>query len=489
MLEVVLAITIAGSLFAVLAGVLTNTMLTGLFARQSQNAIDLVSETIEGYRSLGYQAVAMDPKKIEATDPRLGGNKTVGYTYDPGTGGEPLVTLTSGAVDHHQAITKGLTPYTVWSYVTLPTDAEGGTYKRVTVRVTWTKNNALHERKTTTFISLVRRGLPLPNFTFGDPVEKTFGQGTTVVLPAQVVNRGARDAWNLGATAAGRSWAFTWYKDGDKDGVLDGLAVDPALTDTDTNGMVDTGLVETDATVALLAVFELPAAEPVTSAGSPVEVTLKAVSSAQPTAATGTKTVLDKVHVTSDCSGCTYTNYFLHNTASPPTAGTLAQADMPADTGSPTATTLYDYDTARDPATGRSIDPGGTEATADVTLMANWLSEISAPMKLGGTSPVTVKVRLYATTTSPTATAGQVTVYVSHRAYPATTFTLLGTSAPTTVATGAEFKPVDIDVPLASTVTLPELDMLEVKVVASGSAVWVAYDTTAYPAHVRLPVL
>lgn len=492
LVETVIAITIAAVMLTALGGVLTTSMLTGLFARQSQNAIDLASETLEGYRALGYQALAMDPNKIAGSDPELGGTNQ-NPTFDPGNvaSPEPLARLANGAVDHQQAVTKGLTPYTVWSYVTFPVDAKGATYKRVTVRVTWTKNNALHERRATSFVSLVRRGLPLPNFLFGDPVERTFGQGTKVVLPVTIVNRGARDAWNLSATSTRAGWIISWYADKNADGQLD--VGDTVLTDTDTDGVVDTGvpLVDTDESIRALAVVQLQATEPVT-AGTPVEVTLKAVSSAQP-GLPGTRTVLDKVHVTDGCVSCTYQTLFLHNilASTPPTTDTPAQPDMPVDTAAPTATTLYDYDTDSLPGPGRSIAVGGVESddpppAVPLTQKANWDYTVPATTKLTAASPV--KVRLYATTTDPAATsAGTLTVFLRYKAAASSTFTTIGTTA-SSVALGASFQPVDLDIAI-SNLTLTPADVVEVRVVASGAAVLLAYDTTSYPAHLRLPVL
>src|SRR6185437_3762511 len=88
--------------------------------------------------------------------------------YDPdGTGPivrEKIVTAIGGVVKPHvNVVTRNNTRYTVARYVTDPGDTTGK-YRRVTVVADWVSGKKTHSRRSSTFVTLTRRGLPLPNF-------------------------------------------------------------------------------------------------------------------------------------------------------------------------------------------------------------------------------------------------------------------------------------------------------------------------------------
>ena len=69
--------------------------------------------------------------------------------------------------------------------------------------------------------------------------------------------------------------------------------------------------------------------------------------------------------------------YFLHNSPSPPVAGTTSQTDLPLDLTEPTATTLYNYDTNRDLVDGLRLVRSSQAAETDNTKHQDW---VSAPL-------------------------------------------------------------------------------------------------------------
>ena len=66
---------------------------------------------------------------------------------------------------------------------------------------------------------------------------------------------------------------------------------------------------------------------------------------------------------------------YLHNKPTPPTADTRMQHPLPMDADTPTATTLFNYDTDRDSRPGRLIQKGGSATTNDRTKFQNWRSQ------------------------------------------------------------------------------------------------------------------
>ena len=90
--------------------------------------------------------------------------------------------------------------------------------------------------------------------------------------------------------------------------------------------------------------------------------------------ALGLFTDTEQVAATSTASGSfSATTYYLHNNPTPPTGNTVAQANLLMNTTTPTATTLFNYDTNLDSAAGRRIQRGGSGA-GETTLARyqNW---------------------------------------------------------------------------------------------------------------------
>ncbi|HUR17405.1 MAG TPA: hypothetical protein VMZ51_00525 [Acidimicrobiales bacterium] len=500
-METVVAITLLAAIFVMLAGLFSAMLINTVFARQNQQAIDVISEHIERIRGGAYEDAALRP-----TD--FGGDCKIVTVpapprFDPDCGGpipatEPVVLSVTGTVYPHQSVVvRNNVLFTVTRYVTTATDSvvAGADYRRVVVHATWRENGRRRDREASTLITLSRRGLPLPKFTYSTAVTKTVNQGDVLVLPGRVVNSGARDRFDLTAVATGRSWSFKWYVDVDGNGQKD-VEDTTELTDTDLNGTVDTGLLETDTEKRFVAVYTVPATEPVTTALSPVTVTRTARSAAQPTASTGTATLTDKVNVVSDlCTGCTPLTFYLRSGGSPG-ADTATTLVMPVDATSSTFTgALPNYDVGRDTDPGRTVasatllgcgtgcPPGSTDT--DAGRVASWRFDAPNAMTLKG--DLALNLWLVMRNSDPNLNL-RLTVYVRSETSP-NNFVVQGSQVLTRLPSGfSVFSPVQVRVPVDF--SIGKNRRLEVRVlVDSGSDAWLAYDTSAYPSNFVLPVV
>jgi type II secretory pathway pseudopilin PulG len=480
LVETVVAITILAGVF-VSAGAVFSRMLIGtLFSRQNQQAADVISEEIETLRAQSYSAVAMNAADLTG-DPKITTESGVQY-YDPDGAGpivrEKVVTAVGGVVTPHIAVvTRNSTRYTVSRYVTDPGDATGK-YRRVTVVADWVSGNKTHTRRSSTFVTLTRRGLPLPNFTFTGPVSVTQNQGTTLALPVTLTNRGATDSWSLsGTNQEGRAWTVRWYTD-DGNGWYD-AGSDIQLTDSDGDGRAETPLLGTDVPLQLWAVVTLSSSE----AGGDTHLVLTAQSNGQPSSPTGTASVTDTITVVAQasCSGCTYRTHYLHNSAAG--GNTVAGVNLPVDLTAPTATSLSNYDTNVDGVAGRKVTTGGTNATASGSQMVNWRYQAPAKTTYNGNAVVTVWVMPASGTTSTV----QMTAYLNYDGG-GPSYTNAG-SATASIPAGT-WSQVQFTIPVSFSLTKNK--KFEVKLVtATGTGLTdalVAYDTTTYPAHVDMPV-
>ena len=85
---------------------------------------------------------------------------------------------------------------------------------------------------------------------------------------------------------------------------------------------------------------------------------------------TDTQAVSSNTFTTANCFG---RSWHLHNNPSPPTGDTSSQAVLSIDWTSPTATTLYNYDTDRDGDVGLYMAKGGGGPTeSDASKMQVW---------------------------------------------------------------------------------------------------------------------
>jgi hypothetical protein len=182
-------------------------------------------------------------------------------------------------------------------------------------------------------------------------------------------------------------------------------------------------------------------------------------------------------------------SYYLHNNPTPPPANTTAQVNLTATTTASTAGTLRRYDTNCANRAGRGLilaAPDPNQASA--CYYVNWLIPVlAAPLTLQGS--VTVDI-WSATDTNTRNATGALIVYL--RDYnpalstyaPITSFTFTGTyNRRTWIHT-------PITVPIVGTPTLATGHQLEIKVEAPTTGttynMLVAYDTTVYPAFVRV---
>jgi hypothetical protein len=183
--------------------------------------------------------------------------------------------------------------------------------------------------------------------------------------------------------------------------------------------------------------------------------------------------------------------YFLHNNPTPPTANTSAVNNLSMNATTPTAATLYNYDTNADSLTGRRIQKSGTGA-ADSTLAhyANWRSASFASARSLSGSAV---LRIWSGISGFTLNArGVLVVYLRDYNPTSATYVEIANATLTDAnwqAGSSTWVLKRITVPVSS-YTLPSGHVLEVKVettAASSANMVIAYDTTAYPSALSLP--
>jgi prepilin-type N-terminal cleavage/methylation domain-containing protein len=410
LVEMMIAIAIIAIMFTGAAIVLASTLSSAAQTRLKQHAVEAATEILEDARAIDYATVAT--QNVGADITQLVGEgyisvKSAGppatYSFDPDgpTGplvAEDVVLASSSAIDPIQVLQRNGAQYTVRTIVTDP-DSTATPYKRVTTQVSWTQNGQTFKRHITSLISETRRGLPLPNFAVGDNATFTYALGGKVHLPFSITNNGARDSWNISATATpSRSWTdpaqpvhIQWYRDNSPG---DGLYSpgETLLTDTSGDGPVDTGLMETDEARKIVGYLDL-ASVPLEPAGT-VVVTITLTSESQPTSNPKTVTITLNLTGAPGCTGgCTLTPYYFHNQYPGTGATTLRTSDMPANTTLPTQTTLPNYDTDQDSVAGRRILQGtGDWSESTSTKIANWSYQVPAATLVKGSNTVTLKV-------------------------------------------------------------------------------------------------
>jgi Tfp pilus assembly protein PilV len=497
LLETIVALVVAALMFSAVAGTLVVTLRASLMSRQNQQAIDIANDGIETVRAMDYASVAMSAADLSG-DSHI---TLVGSTYyfDPDGSGaykEPVYTATGAGVTHHlTTVTHNNTKYTVGTYVTTPTDSlvNANGDRRVTVIVSWIAGGGqTHTRLSSTIVANTRRGLPLPRYTWTAPVNKTVAQGARLDLGATLVNKGARDSWDLSTLVkspggATLPWTFTWYVDSNGgDGIYD--SGDTLVSQS--GGVFNTGLLDTDQVIKLVAVSNISAAEALQTD----TVSLFATSHAQPNAAQQ-PSLVDKVTVNApNCvvAGCQYKSLYLHNWAD---VGNVPTADTTTPTGAsvnqmnataPTGTTFHNYDTDRDNVAGRSLDTGGS-GYGDLSKdrSAYWRYGVAAATTFAGTANVTLYGDL--ASLDPTGT-GVVNVFL--RAQNGAGWTNVG-SASFTAAPWGSSALGSFTVPITGlnfTMAKNALLELEVQVGSSASGTMnFGYDTTAYPAVLSMP--
>ena len=297
-----------------------------------QQGTALGNQAIEETRDVSYDALGMLNSDL-AGDSDISGNcpgldVVPGSFYDPG--GAALTCERIVSADGNVEIMNHIDPesvegkvFTIKRYVTwVDTEDQGGPeedYKRVSVVVEWTDNGTTDSFETSTFVSRARRGLPVPKFEL-TPASQTkyVEQGFTATFAHSIENLGIVDAYDIEMPVPA-GWGIEFYADDQvsgQSGVYDPL-YDEALTDTNGNGIPDTGNIATSEVSFFLAVVTVPITQP----NGGVDVPL-----------TATSGVNDEVIGTSANRagvGPVSIALYLHNNPSPPGGTTTAQNQIP----------------------------------------------------------------------------------------------------------------------------------------------------------------
>ena len=283
LIEAVVAILIASTVFLSMAAASMAAVKATLNGRANQQVGDFLSQALEKNRAMGYSSLAM-------VSSDLAGDSAVsscsgGQCYN----GEAIVLNASGSVNPHIA-TVSLTQANnlsmkLFTYVTRPTDSFGADYKRVTVVAKWSTYGQPHTRSVSTLMTETQRGLPLPIFKAEIIGNSAFSvnPGATVTYLMRVSNQGARDRFNL-TKSDSLSWSF--YYDVNKNGSYS-VGVDTPVSDTNGDGILDTGLLEPNTSINILALRTIPT----TALAGTEATTFTYTSVAQPAAASAVKTV------------------------------------------------------------------------------------------------------------------------------------------------------------------------------------------------------
>jgi len=183
--------------------------------------------------------------------------------------------------------------------------------------------------------------------------------------------------------------------------------------------------------------------------------------------------------------------YYPHNNPTPPTANTAAQYNLSMTSTAPTATTLFRYDTDNANVAGRGFTRTNAPSPGLLTAYryVNWRTPALASTLALGT---TVTVDIWSETkTAAGGRNGSLIVYLRDYNPTAGTYVEIASYARTgAYAAGSTWYETPIQVAVPSGTILSAGHMLEVKIEAPQATAQnnmvVAYDTTTYPAVVRL---
>jgi len=375
LIEAVVALTIATTLFLALATAAVFSIKTSLAGRQNQQATDFMTRALEDARSMNFGSLGNDLTDI-STDSAVGACKCL----DPGTGTSELLHLIPGAgINPHikapqLAGESNYTAFKVATYVTEPVGMNKAEVLRVTVVATWTRTGVTKTKKTSSLVAFAQRGLPLPTFKLDaitpvDPGAKV--GGTRFAYGFKLVNQGAPDRWNLALSGAGSSLPWRLVKDAanNDDAFSNTVDVDP-LGDSTSDGIDDTGRLEPSSSFVFWLVYDSPAGAP----NSSVQTTITATSVGQPSATGAAKSQTVKTTI-SDTGGTptpapstTPTTAPVTNcswSATPPTLG------VPTSSGAGNAFNPTTY-TLHNGLTGAAV--GGSTVSQPVSRMNNPVS-------------------------------------------------------------------------------------------------------------------
>jgi hypothetical protein len=479
LIESVVALLIAAGLFLSLAAASMAGVKATLNGRANQQVGDFLSQQLEKSRAMGYSSLAMRASDL-STDPAV---TTCGSTKC--YGGEQLVLNDLGSVYPHVQ-TVALTQannitMTLSTYITRPTDAFGADYKRVTVVASWRTYGQTHTRTMSTMMTETQRGLPLPIFkveVIGNAA-LTVNPGATVTYVMRVSNQGARDRFNM-TKSDSLTWSF--YYDVNNNGSYT-AGIDTAVTDTNADGQLDTGLMEPNSTATILALRTIPGS----AVAGTEDTTFTFTSVAQPAAAGAVKTVaVTTTIVIGAVTGTATPTTSAPATTTPPASSDCAAASVPtASAGS--GNTIYQYylkSGATDPLTmarAPGYTPTSTVAfTKTLAVGGNqrWTYTVSNPRPTFAASS-TAATSLWVSTTAGSAVNLLVQVYSQNSGG-----TLLQSLGSVTLSTasfscsGYEQLAGSMSI-MSGTSQLPNNGQLVFKVTNNGaSAVTLAYDAS-----------
>jgi hypothetical protein len=188
-----------------------------------------------------------------------------------------------------------------------------------------------------------------------------------------------------------------------------------------------------------------------------------------------------------------YWIYYLHNSPTPPTGNTTAQANLTATTTASTQATLYNYDTNCDNRTGRLLTRLNPPAPGNTTVCryVNWrLPARTTALTLAAGSTVTADV-WSATNAAQANRTGSLIAYLRDYNPGSGTYVEIANATYTgTYAAGRTFYERPIAITLAGAYTLAVGHQLELKLesprATSQNNMMVAYDTTGYRSYLRL---
>jgi type II secretory pathway pseudopilin PulG len=486
LVEMLVALVVAGLILSAGAVGLMGAIGGLDYARENREAADLLTEVIEGARAADHAAVAVRADAAGqaelAADPNLTGSGGLRWLDPDGTGplgAEEVLSSPTGAITLRRKLVRDGTPYTVRTYVTEPAGAIGS-MRRVVAVVSWQRAAAVHTRRAATVVALTRRGLPLPRFTVEGASVLTVNQGAALVAPLVIANRGYRDRWTLVASAPGRAWHVDWYRDDDANGLHE-AGETTLMGDTNGDGAVDTGLLDTDDVLRLVAVATVDAYD----VPGHTTLTLTATPVSQPES--GSKSIAHDVTVVSQaCSGCTYVPYFLANDEAGSAISSPIVAEMELlDVVGPVVG-LPNYDTDKNLDAGRTLAAGGTPTGTDMTKVAIWGRQMAEATTLAGTA----LVRLYvaAKDLNPS-TIAQLRVDVGHVHQNGTGWTVLGAATTVPVSFGSGFAVVGLAIPVNAVVPRNRYLQLRLTAPTASAPLWLGYGTSGHPAVLQIPVV
>ena len=182
-------------------------------------------------------------------------------------------------------------------------------------------------------------------------------------------------------------------------------------------------------------------------------------------------------------------SYYLHNNPTPPTGDTTAQPVLLLHTTAPTAATLFNYDSDRDADPGLKVDKNqlGLSETDPLKFQVWRTGALGSPLAIKGDVLIDVWAAIK---NFDQAKTGVVTAYL--RDFDGATYTEIDnggiyvTNWQDGYTTFVQRTILILDVDY----TVPAANELEIRLMVdnvSGSDMWFAYDTTAYPTVIKLP--